>query len=110
MRLPWAYERDLLKLIERLIKVQENIGVQSPLFIMLSFLGVKGYVMGFDSGFGRFGNPIDRDALLLPVAILEGYNSDLFAIMKPIFDNIWNACGHEKTLNFNEAGNWIGEN
>ncbi len=105
-----AYERDLLKLIERLIKVQENIGVQSPLFIMLSFLGVKGYVMGFDSGFGRFGNPIDRDALLLPVAILEDYNSDLFAIMKPIFDNIWNACGHEKTLNFDDAGNWIGGN
>jgi len=104
-----TYEPDLLESIKSLVKAQENIGVQAPLFIMLSFLGVKGYVMGFERGFGlSSGNSIDRDALLLPEVIIEDYNANLFPIMKPVFDNIWNACGYEKTLNYDDMGNWKG--
>jgi hypothetical protein len=43
------------------MSLQKELGVEPPLFIMLSFLGVKDYVVAFSgtSAWGE-GHPIDR--------------------------------------------------
>ncbi len=58
-----------------------------------------------------FGNetqhPIDRDLLLLPEAVIENYSIKSEEILRPLFDLIWNACGFQRSLNFDKNGNWI---
>jgi hypothetical protein len=36
---------------------------------------------------------IDRDALILPEVMVETFECDPAAVMKPLFDVIWNATG-----------------
>jgi hypothetical protein len=75
------------------------LGVDVPLVVMLSLLGVKGYRVGPRSalerevaamdGVGRF----DSDVILVPEVLLESFDSDITCLMKPTFDIMWNAAG-----------------
>ncbi len=101
------YEQKILEGISEYLSVHKKLGVQPPIFIMLSLLGVKGYEMGVNFGFGRsFGSPIDRDVLLVSEVMVEDLNFNLPQVMKPIFDAVWNAAGYSQSLNYDEAGNW----
>lgn len=100
------YEFILLKAIKRLLNVQQELGVEPPLFIALSFLEVKGHRMAVER---RYGNPIDRDNLLILEIMIEDYGVSLADVMKPAFDSVWNACGYPVSLNYNAEGQWGGE-
>ncbi len=57
------------------------------------------------------GEPIDRDTLVLPEVFIEDYESiinesEVARTLRPIFDAIWNACGFERSYNYDEDGNW----
>jgi hypothetical protein len=38
--------------------------------------------------------PIDRDNLIMPEMIIEDLEVDLSVAFKPLFNPVWNACGH----------------
>ena len=104
------YEQEILRAIPSFLSVQKNLGVEPPFFIMLSLLGVKGYIMGVDLSSGwSSGSPIDRDALLVPEVVVEDFNSAPTQFMRPVFDAIWNAAGWPQSRNYDDAGNWIGK-
>jgi hypothetical protein len=70
-------------------------------------VGVKGYAMAIDGGFGRGSSTtIDRDILFLPEVLIESYDVVEPKILKPCFDSVWNACGLSRSLNYDESGNW----
>ena len=104
-----AYEDALLRGLRRILDLQKKLGVEPPVVVMLSLLGVKGYVMyvGVERRFGG-GRPIDRDALLIPEVLVEDLDADVDAILRPIFDALWNATGWPGSINFDEAGKWVG--
>jgi hypothetical protein len=74
---------------------------------MVSFLGVKGYWIKPDN-FGAEGHPIDRDVLLLPEVLLDSYEVDFAAVMRPVFDAVWNAAGWQYSVNYDDDGRWRG--
>lgn len=103
------YEHEVLAGLKRLLSVQQELGVQPPLFIGLSFLGVKGYRMSVEPKLGQRGNePIDRDNLLVPEVVIEDYDVCLTDVMKPAFDTIWNASGWNCSPHYDSKGNWSG--
>jgi hypothetical protein len=74
------------------------LGVQPPLYVMLTMIGVKGYAMtvnpcDFPLGEIPYGNHIDRDTLVLPEIMIESFSTDIIKAMKSIFDALWNAAG-----------------
>lgn len=98
-----TFERKLLDALPRFLAIQRQLGVEPPLFIILSLLGVSGYTMGVNTS--RLDTyPIDRDALLLPEIILEKFDCNPSEVMRPIFDAIWNAAGWPRSMNYNENG------
>ena len=104
------FERKLLDALPRFLAIQRQLGVEPPLFIILSLLGVSGYTMGVklnyvDPTFTC--HPIDRDALILPEIILEKFDCNPSEVMRPIFDAIWNAAGWPRSMNYNENGEWV---
>lgn len=105
-----AYERELLESVPYFLSLQEKLGIEPPILIMLSLLGVYGFEMAVDRH--RFWllevNPIDRENLIIPEVVIENYDIDIANVMRPIFDSVWNAAGWSKCMNYDEDGNWVG--
>ena len=103
------YERELIKSLPIYLSALETINVELPIFVFLTLVGVRGYLMSAD----RFGlgidedDTIDRDILLLPEVVIENYDIVPEDVLKPCFDAIWNACGFSGSRNYNNAGKWV---
>jgi hypothetical protein len=102
------FEKELLQALRRYLFAQKQLGVEPPLFVMLSLLGVSGYTMGVKSTSFAWGHahPIDRDALLVPEIVVESFDCDPAEAMRPIFDAVWNAAGWPRSMNYDETGKW----
>lgn len=101
------YEFHILQNLPNYLKIQKIFSITTPIFIFLSMIKVKDYIIGYNAGLGRSsGYPIDRDNLILPEIMIEDYNVDLSTVMKPIFDAVWNAAGYPQSMNYDQAGNW----
>jgi len=89
------YEDKVLEIVRNVMSVQKDLGVEPPLFVMLSFLGVKGYEIAFSgtSAFGE-GYKIDQNDLLLPEEVIESFDSDTEDAMQRIYGVVWNAAGY----------------
>lgn len=105
-----AYEEYLIKALQNYLIAEKEFEFNPPIFVMLSLIDVKGYEMGVGGGFDFYrSSPIDRDALLLPEAIVEDYNSRASDILRPALDTVWQSAGRERSLNYDENGNWVGD-
>ena len=100
-----AYERDIIRAVDGYIKFYKKYEMPTPVLIGLSILNVKGFRMGTGNMFD-VGSQIDRDHLILPDLLAESLDFDTASFRRPCFDQIWNACGYERSLNYDEKGNW----
>ena len=102
-----SYEQEILSALPRFLSIQQLLGVEPPVFIMLSLLGVAGYTMGVSSRYIiRERHPIEKNTLVLPDVLVESVDSDIAEVMRPVFDTVWNAAGWARSMNYNDEGNW----
>ena len=95
------WEEALTKQLPSYFEKQRQLGIQPPVFVMLSVLYVKGYSMlGSDSvaPFEMSGSPIDRDMLICREIMVENFANAPAQLMKPAFDGVWNAAGFPRSL------------
>jgi len=83
-----------------------TLGIQTPVWYFVTLTGVK------DAGIygrwrGRITYPFDRDVLFLPEVEITDFRVDVVQTLRPIFDMIWNAAGYERSLSFDENGDWV---
>jgi len=99
-----AFEEEVIEAMSRYLDVQNRLTIPLPIFAAITLLRVGNFRM---SSYGRSPSPpIDRDALMLPEALIEEYGADIGRVLQPSFDALWQACGLEKSLNYDEQGNW----
>jgi hypothetical protein len=101
-----AYEKEIIHGLARYLRAMNMLGIEPPICLFLTFIDVKGYGMTasrweFDDNY-----PIDRDILDLPDILVEDMDERPEKILRPLFDMIWNACGYERSFNYDEEGNW----
>jgi hypothetical protein len=101
-----SFEDELIQILKPYVSAQRELGIELPIFIMLSFVGVSGYEMGVTpSPFAlKRGQPIDRDVLIIPEVMLEDFEFDPAEILRPLFDAVWNAAGWSRSMNYDETG------
>ncbi len=105
-------EQALIEGLQRFTDIQRHLAVEPPFFVMLSLLGVSGYVIpvfpgpSFFSGLEYNVHPIDRDNLVIPEIVLEDFDYEADKVLRPLFDAVWNAAGWPQSLNYDENGNW----
>lgn len=101
-------EERTVEALKRYLGLQRDLGVSSPVVVMLGLVGVRGYEM--PGGSSRYIRPVDRDDLVVPEALLEaGPESDdgkVGRALKRMFDALWNACGYAESPNFSDDGRW----
>ena len=101
------FEREVIQCGERLLSLLRRLEIDPPYVVMLSFLGVRGYGMFVGSmRWQSNAHQIERDHLFLDEIILEDANLDIARALRPAFDQVWNACGWPRSLNYDEHGNW----
>lgn len=106
------YEHALVEALSRFLSIQKRIGVETPLFAMVSLLGVSGFVVEpaasrRDLFWRDHARPIDRNDLVLSEVMIDSFEIDHAQVLKPVFDAIWNASGWPRSLNYNNTGNWL---
>lgn len=104
-----AYEGEVLERLGELLDFLKSLRVEPPFLAMLSLLGIGSTYMGKNTSLHWYeSHPIDRPELLLPEVLLEDYTVLLNRALKPTFYAVWNAAGWPRSMNYNEAGEWIG--
>ena len=100
------YETNLLRAIRRYLDALEGLDVEPPLFVMVSFLGVKDYRILFNPDVFEdiYDHRIDRSNLIMPEVLIDSYDCNLTEVMKPIFDTIANAAKWPGSMMYDEAG------
>ncbi|MEN6435870.1 MAG: ATP-binding protein [Anaerolineaceae bacterium] len=112
-----AFEKIIFTGCEKLLFFQNSIGIEPPIVVFLSLVGMSGYSFELSQSqkfYYRRDFPvrvIDRDTLLTPEVMIQNFESlDIHALLKPAIDSIWNAAGWPNSLNFDQDGKWHGEN
>ncbi|MBI2862421.1 MAG: ATP-binding protein [Chloroflexi bacterium] len=100
--IPHDMEIALVDVGRRCLRAQKLLGVQPPIVVVVSLLGVAGRKMhkSRDPFWRLEGQPIDRDELLLPDIWIDDFDCDLPAKLKPAFDALWQAAGWPRSLNY----------
>ena len=105
--LPMRYlEFRLINIVEQYFKGLKELNIQLPIYLFMTFVGVKGYNIPLTLYKlpQRESEKIDRNDLILPGVKLNHHDDEIDKLLKPIFDSIWNACGMPYSLDFDDKG------
>jgi hypothetical protein len=108
-----VFEHETIETCQNTLQFQQQLGINPPLFIFLTLLGVRGYTMAVSQEVtGRalryqYAREIDRDVLLIPEVMVENLPVDnMPTLLRPMFDATWNAAGWPRSMNYDEKGTW----
>lgn len=102
------FERDIIDNTEKFITWASKMDISPPLFLLLTLVNVKGYGIDINNqGYGGAHTPIERDNLFLREVQLEHLSEEPKVFFRTVFDTIWQACGYDRSYNYNEKGEWI---
>jgi hypothetical protein len=96
-------EPEMVKTVAGALSIYKKSRIQPPVVVFAALLGVKGMtICPHDRYLGAL-HAIDRDHLLTPEVVINGFHEDLDQSLKPIFDCIWNACGYHDALSYKDG-------
>ena len=101
-----AFEQAIVGAFAGYVSLLKKLGVGVPVWVCLALLGVKGYWMWVNNFHLDDGASIERDELIIPEVRMEDFETAGEKILKSVFDTVWNACGYERSFNYDENGNW----
>jgi hypothetical protein len=102
------HEYHVIDIVQEYLDFYRKLDMDLPIFVFLSFIGVKGYKV---ASYTSHNNPvpIERDIFTLPEVTINSLDEAIPALMKPLFDIVWNASGLERSDNYDNLGNWKGK-
>lgn len=100
------FENVLIVALDRYLRLLELVQVEPPVCVLLSLVGVRGYRLALPDRMidGVSHYQVDRDTLLLPEAMMQGYEEPADKLLQPAFDAIWQCVGYERDTLFGDSG------
>lgn len=105
-----VFETRILRGLETYVGLSHDLEIPLPFVILIAVNGVLGCGLHSQSPIMGYTplQRIDRDLLLLPEVLVEDYESPVDALIRPIFDSMWQAFGLYNSHNYNQEGRWDG--
>lgn len=103
-----AYEREFIALVRTLRAEYIHLGISTEMTCMVSLLRANRAELGlnrWDYNLEDHQGYFDRETLVLPDVLLPAELSEEEAL-RPVFNLMWQSAGIERSLNYDEAGNW----
>lgn len=101
-----SYEETVTKYLPICFGTLQEIGVNTPVLVALTFTRTRGLYMGISESGIEKGYPIQSDTIVAPEEVVSDFSTPVGKILKPMFDLVWNACGFPASMNFDSDGNW----
>ena len=98
--------------LRQYVDVLRAYDIGFPAFAFLSFIGMDGSTLRYNSGFGQgfhVAGPRPGAIITLPDVSIAGPVADAPAVLKPVFNALWNAFGFLKCDMYDGQGNWVGD-
>jgi len=98
----WSYQIDLLRVLKRFSALQLSLNIAPPVVLMISILNAANFHLRTAEGAWQVAVKslsqfqIDRDRIFLPDVVLNDFLTDPRAVLKPVFDCLWNAAGQQQ--------------
>ena len=106
------YEVEILDALARALTLHEALGIEPPVSVMLSLLDVSGCSVGTDQQLIQGTHPIKQDNLVPREILVTSFEprtqEHLAQLMRATFNQVWNAAGWPKSMNYDEDGKWLG--
>ncbi len=103
----WAFESLLVEALSRYHRAFGEIGVLPPISVALSLVGVRGYGLVYSARSDRGGRAVVvKDVVTLPDVVVEELDLEPAAVLRPIFDALWQTFGLPRSLTYDEHGKW----
>ncbi|MDY0170047.1 MAG: ATP-binding protein [Thermoguttaceae bacterium] len=99
-------EKHLIAGVKAYLASYQEHRIRPPIGCFLTLIGVKGAIAVAE--FGGDVYPIDRDVLSLPELIIADLSSEPTALLRPLFDLMWNAAGCQRSYSYDPDGHWRG--
>jgi hypothetical protein len=99
------FEKTIIEKLSLYLDVERRLATPLPIFAVVTLLNVNNYRMSSYNSEAH-SHPIDRADLRLPEIMIEDFNLDVARLLRPTFDALWQASGLEKSLNYDDEGNW----
>lgn len=102
-----AWEQRILERLSGFLQVLASLGLPPPYVASISLLNIRGFAMAVDPRYCAYGaRLVDRDHLLTDEILIEDASRPPEELLRPLFDQVWNACGWERSINYDESGRW----
>ncbi|WP_264499063.1 AlbA family DNA-binding domain-containing protein [Luteolibacter flavescens] len=103
-----AWEQKLMEALPGYLEALASIGIPLPYSLSLSLLNVRGFWMYVSPSHSVHYDhaAINRDHLLTEEVLIETPDQPADILLRPLFDQVWNACGRAGSINYNEEGRW----
>jgi hypothetical protein len=105
----WSHlsiEKQLVAYSQSCLDLLKSLDVVPPIAIGLSLLNASDLTIEVGP-FSEGSRPFGEQLLSLPEVIVESYEASLGRGLKSAIDRIWNACGYERSIHFDDNGNWV---
>jgi hypothetical protein len=105
-----GFEKQFFKIVERYFKVLRKLAVEPPVVIALTLLDVKNFSLysgPMSSLVASGARPIRQRDLSLPTITVSTYDQPIEAMLRPMFDALWNSCGLKRSFNYDQNGSWL---
>jgi hypothetical protein len=97
-----AFERELINELRHGKELLRQLGIQGPLVMMVTLIGMEGWHIYSDDT--STSDTFDRDPVVIPELVLEGFDGEAAHEIKPLLDVIWNAAGSLGSPNYDGEG------
>lgn len=109
-------EDRILYLMKRASTIFQNLYINPPFIVMVSFLDLVGYnahpmniiddnqidMLMFEEKIYKF----EDEQVLLDNIVMERFSDDYGVALRPLFDELYNVIGEPRSPNYDQEGNW----
>jgi len=90
---------ETLRTISQGLKVLNHMQFEPPFLVSFSFHNVFGKLLYNDVSF--YSRPFKQNEIIFPLILIPTYESDIYSLIKPNFDILWQSFGYAKSIEFN---------
>lgn len=100
-------EQAVFSTVASYLRFCKAIGLDVPIQMFSALVGCKGVRICTDRTFHDLSeHGIDRSPVYFPEIEIESLDADPKQVLRPWCDILWQACGMERSFNFDQEGNW----
>ena len=101
--------KKLFEVIDELKQYYEKLNITPPILLSCAIVNAANFSFPKNMlSLLRDKSVIDRDLVMVPDVILEDFSMETTAILRPILNSLWNACGYISCPAYSETGEYVG--